>query len=411
MMDINQKRIILEEILKSDSFINSKLNTKLLTYLVECEIEGKEPSEFSIAADVFQKDSSFNPNEDTLVRVSVYNLRKKLERYYLNMGKNDKIRVKIPKGHYEVKFFDYRKEKVRDKLNNPYLILGPIIIILIGFIIYLLASMPDEDNSVRTLKEKSFAGYIFSDFVDSENPKIVALGDDFIYFSDFSEFNTTPVRRMYRNSEINTEEEFERYKSEDESKGNLKMLPFSFFNQAAVWPLPYLVNLLNGFNAEYTLRSSTSLNSNDLKANDIMFIGSFWTLGILKKVIDDLGFNYKIIGREELRVQTDDSTVVFRRSGIPAFDHIDFSTLMKIPGPENNTIYLLASFYATGSVGLARYLTTEESLDKLKEKFEEEFNDLPKYFLVVFKSKGYNREVLSTEMLYVKQIQPSEIKW
>lgn len=76
MIDKNQKLQILDEILKSNSFINSKLNAKLLTYLVKCEISGKTPSEYSIAIDVFKKDASFNPNEDTLIRVSVYNLRK-----------------------------------------------------------------------------------------------------------------------------------------------------------------------------------------------------------------------------------------------------------------------------------------------------------------------------------------------
>lgn len=414
MIDLNKKHTILEEILKSNSFINSKLNSKLLTYLVECEITNKSPSEYSIALDVFKKDSSFNPNEDTLVRVSVYNLRKKLERYYQNMGKRTKLRVKIPKGQYEVKFFNYHKDNFRDKIKNPYLVLLPIITVLIGFILYLLLINPRVDKLNYRTSTKNFAKFLYSDFTNSSNPKLISLGDDFIYYSDFSEFNTTSIRRMYRNSNINNEEEFEKFKSVDPGKDNLKKLPFSFFNQAAVWPLPHLTKLLYDFDAEYSIRKNSTLNSNDLNTHDIFFIGSFWTLGILKKVINDLGINYCIIGEEQLTIQDNthiDSVITYNRTGIPAFDHIDYATFIKIPGPNNNTIYLLVSFYATGSVGAIKYLTSENTVNVLKEKFESKLDDIPPYYLIIFKSTGNNREVLSTELIKLQQINPEIITW
>lgn len=414
MIDKNQKLSILEEILKSNSFINSKLNSKLLTYLVECEISNKTPSEYSIALDVFQKDSGFNPNEDTLVRVSVYNLRKKLERYYQNMGKKTKLRVKIPKGQYEVKFFNYQKENYRERITNPYLLLGSIITILLIVILYLISILPKSADLQKLESNNSKFANIFSSLTNSQNPKLVTLGDDFIYYSDFSEFKTTSVRKMYRNSNINSEEQFEKFKSEDSSKENLKKLPFSFFNQAAVWPLPYLVNILDELNTEYIIKSTTALNSNDLKAHDIIFLGSYWTLGILENVITDLGIDYNIIGKEEFRLEANeinDSSIVYERTGVPAFDHIDYCTFIKIPGPSSNILYLFVSFYATGTVGAIKYITNEKDLENLNKTFESKFEIIPEYYYVVIKANGYNREVLSTELLHVEEIKPEMISW
>jgi hypothetical protein len=413
-MEQEQKREILKEILKSNSFITSKLNSKLLTYLVECEISNKTPSEYSIALDVFGKDSSFNPNEDTLIRVSVYNLRKKLERYYLNMGKRTKLRVKIPKGHYEVKFFNYSKENFRDKLKNPFFFLSTIIIILLSIITFLLIQYPTNAELKKSVITSSFADHVYSEFLTSNNPKLISLGDDFIYYSDFSEFNTTSIRKMYRNSNINREEEFEKFKLANPEIEDMKKLPFSFFNQAAVWPLPYLVKSLHDYDIDYVIKSATSLNSNDLKSTDIIFLGSFWTLGILDHVINDLGITYNIIGDETLSIRdvsNIDSTITFKRTGVPAFDHIDYCTFIKIPGPNNSTIFLFASFFATGSVGAIKYLTNENTLSELEASFEKEFDSLPKHFLIVFKSNGFNREVLSTELVKIMQIDPKSIAW
>lgn len=402
MINQNQKQALLKEILKSNSFINSKLNSKLLTYLVECEIEDKAPSEYSIAIDVFNKDSSFNPNEDTIIRVSVYNLRKKLERYYQNMGKRTKLRVKIPKGHYEVNFFNYSRENFTSRLKNPYTILISVIFLLLTGIIYLLSL----SNKVAQSANNEIFHSMYNDIISSSNLKIITLGDDFIYFSDFSEFKTTPIRRMIRNSAINTEAEFEEFKSQSEDRIHLNKLPFSFFNQASVWPLPKIAILLNSLNLTYSLKSSTNLRSNDIKNSDVIFIGSFWTLGILNQFLKDENIEYNIIGEESFTLNsiTGDSSISFTRNGVPAYDHDDYCLFMRLPGPNNNTIYFIISFYATGSMGAVSFLTEEKSLLELENKLKDKFKSVPDYFKLVFKSKGYHREVLSTEIIHIEKI-------
>ena len=111
MPDKQTKRKTLKNILSSPDFEHSRKHKKLLTYLVDCSVKGETPTENTIAIDVFDKNADFNPNEDTTVRVNVYHLRKKLEKYYLNEGRNDIVRMTIPVGHYELKFINYTKSK------------------------------------------------------------------------------------------------------------------------------------------------------------------------------------------------------------------------------------------------------------------------------------------------------------
>ena len=82
----------LEKILLSKEFAGSDIYQKYLTYLVNSTEEGKDFKEATIAIDFFGKDGSFNPAEDTIVRSHTYILRKKLESYYLNEGREDKYR-------------------------------------------------------------------------------------------------------------------------------------------------------------------------------------------------------------------------------------------------------------------------------------------------------------------------------
>lgn len=46
-----------------------------------------------------------------------------------------------------------------------------------------------------------------------------------------------------------------------------------------------------------------------------------------------------------------------------------------------------------------------------KQKLKIATDELPEYFYVVFKSTGYNREVLSTEVLYTSKIDTNTIRW
>jgi len=73
-----------------------------LRYVVEETLAGRSEriKGFSIAIDVFGRDSDFDAAHDPVVRIQAGRLRRAIERYYLVGGKQDPIRIDIPKGHY-----------------------------------------------------------------------------------------------------------------------------------------------------------------------------------------------------------------------------------------------------------------------------------------------------------------------
>lgn len=96
----------LDKILKSPSFISAKKMCSLLSFIVTETLDGcaKTLKAFTIAVEVFQRDESFDPQQDPIIRVQAGNLRKRLKEYYLTDGKDDAIMIKIPKGAYSALF-------------------------------------------------------------------------------------------------------------------------------------------------------------------------------------------------------------------------------------------------------------------------------------------------------------------
>ncbi len=117
-----------DRILASSVFSKSRRQCDFLDYVVNAALEGREDKlkEFTLGIDVFEKDDSFDPNIDSIVRVEASRLRGKLREYYVDQGQNDAVRIDIPKGHYVpvFSFVDRPKESGglrTDRTFGPHL--------------------------------------------------------------------------------------------------------------------------------------------------------------------------------------------------------------------------------------------------------------------------------------------------
>lgn len=90
----------LDKILATDGFAGARKLGQLLVFLVEHAIEGRTFNEYSIAIDVFQKDESFDPRIDPVVRVYVRRLRTKLNEYRTTTGSHDPVEIVLPPRTY-----------------------------------------------------------------------------------------------------------------------------------------------------------------------------------------------------------------------------------------------------------------------------------------------------------------------
>lgn len=92
----------LDRILDSPDFKSTTRRRKLLRYLVEEVLAGRDKGfkGYTIATIVFGRDESFDPQSDPVVRLEARRLRHDLNSYYVSAGRNSPLRITIPKGQY-----------------------------------------------------------------------------------------------------------------------------------------------------------------------------------------------------------------------------------------------------------------------------------------------------------------------
>src|SRR4029077_6834150 len=105
-IELDERRAELRAVLESKEFLRAPALAKLLTYLCEKTFEGKvhEIKEFSIATEVYGKNQHFGEKRDSVVRVEVARLRKRLRNYYEHEGSDHALRIQIRVGSYQPEF-------------------------------------------------------------------------------------------------------------------------------------------------------------------------------------------------------------------------------------------------------------------------------------------------------------------
>jgi hypothetical protein len=99
-------RAQVDRVLQSKSLRLSEGQRRLLSYLADKSLAGEanDLKEYAIGVDAFSKPPSYDPRQESVVRMHVARLRQKLADYYRTEGVNDPVLVDLPKGGFKVTF-------------------------------------------------------------------------------------------------------------------------------------------------------------------------------------------------------------------------------------------------------------------------------------------------------------------
>src|SRR5689334_20646959 len=101
-----EARALVDRIAASLPFQRSPRLRELLLYIADSALQDPPIAltEQQIGTAVFHRPLQFDTGADTIVRVQVSQLRKRLEHYFLTDGLQERIRVEIPRGSYNAAF-------------------------------------------------------------------------------------------------------------------------------------------------------------------------------------------------------------------------------------------------------------------------------------------------------------------
>ncbi len=97
-----EEREAFERLLQSGLLDRSQNLKRLLSYVCRKHFEGlaDELKEYTIATEALGRPADFDQKRDSIVRVEIHRLRKRLLQYYETAGQDEPLRIVIPEGKY-----------------------------------------------------------------------------------------------------------------------------------------------------------------------------------------------------------------------------------------------------------------------------------------------------------------------
>ncbi len=401
-LDNNRKKL-LEKILGSPEFSHSKIHQTFLSYLVEAAEQGRELKETTIAMEVFGKDATFNPAEDTTVRSHTYTLRKKLENYYLQEGKTEKIRLKIPKGHYEVLFMPVSVDRLapgnlaRLLIRNGHWVL---VALLAGLCVFQAVRNRMIDHQLARYRVLKTDDPFWKEYLQSELPILLVVGDHFFFNDNLPKYGGTVSIRHPR---VNSAEDLRALYPGIQA--DLSAEPY--FPYHSIWSLPPILSMLFSANQKPILRKASDVSPQILDEYNILYLGSIKALYALKHTLLKSHFRFEIAPHRVVYTPPGaDSSVVFKTSLHSPGPNEDLVLACKLPGPDGNVIFIIASYHSLGVPEISATLTMPSRRAGLEKMFIEKTGRIPPYFEILFRVTGIDKTAYNIETLVLNEIAP-----
>ncbi len=381
MISDRNKRETLDKIINSRTITQSE--QELLEYLFTATINKTEIKEASIAIDVFKRNIKFNSADDPIVRVRIYNIRKKLYTYYLTEGKDDKIRLSIPKGRYELIFESVNAKSTPKKAfsRNRHPIIYLVIIFLLLFSnVYFWQQGKGSEDPFHTPSNANHSHPVWEFFLQSEKPTLIVLGDRFTFFL----YPPTLNRKLIvRDGKVNSISDLNQLiKLDSELFRNSAHSKVTLLGDREVkWAWNILPSLLPLIPHKLSIKAASEVTWDDIRENNIIFLGSLKTLYKLETFLEPLDIQYSfyphILAITDVVGDTIQSFTAYYNPDNSFGDKVlaekddllpdrknynkDYALVALTPGPNENAVLIFTGFYTIAIDVATKYFVSPYS--------------------------------------------------
>ena len=401
-----------QRLIDSGALGRSSTYLTLLDYLLQCTECGKQPKEFEIAVDVLKRDSNFDVARDSVVRVYVHQLRKRLDKYFESIEPDAPIRLSIPKGQYTVLVSHQHTgsdsspdAKIRPTAsgNRSHNLLYALVAVLLmlNIIQWLTkdnASIVSADISA-TLQQPVWAA-----MADDDIPILIVMGDYYI----FGELDDNGrVSRMVRDFMINSRDDLVNLFMHDSSlQTYFRDLDMTYMPEGSASALLQIAPLVRAMNKRVNVTMMSRLGTADLRNNHIIYIG--YVSGMSK--LNNLFFPASglLPGRSFDEIYEKQNGIYhISNAGLPEQGQPfkDLALIASWPASSGNQFMLLAG---TRDAGLMHSAAIAGDAERLNNLFTQH-GISETSFEVLLEVYGMDRMNFDANLLYQKTLDTNQI--
>jgi hypothetical protein len=375
------QRQLLERILESPHFEHASSLKAILRYLCDRSWESPptSPKEHEIATSALGRRQSFDPKTDPIVRVSITAIRQRLNAYFESNGKDQALRLEVPKGAYRAAF------SARSS--------GTL-------------SVEELEGQLTTLR-RFWQPYLAGDV------KNMLVYTDVLFFRDDA---GTYLRNIYVNNLSGGLEEIRKRLKIEEFR---PLKPsFHFLASGEVNAMLSLIRLFAQLKAPLVVRNSRFTSWNELRSSNLILLGSSRTNSFLDSL---QGGNNFVITADTIRNlephEAEDQTYVGSRCMDGKLEKaIEPALVTRRPGLTRGTaVTMISANHGRAVEGAANFLALEDDLARVLENSGlSGTKDLPPHFqlllrvhMVDFDEEVINVERISHRVITTTDLQPN----
>ncbi|MET0272046.1 MAG: helix-turn-helix domain-containing protein [Phenylobacterium sp.] len=377
--------------------------TRLFDYLVETTLSGARPKEFEVAAAVFDRDSGFDGAQDASVRVAVHRLRKKLDEFYAGPGRDEPVRLTIPKGEYRLAAEAVAQAPAPRASRRAVWIAAVAALLLANAFAWAAWWATHPGDGLAQVRRSA----PWRQLVTAERPLIVVLGDYYI-FGEIDE--AASVDRLVREYAINSHDDLDAWLMDNPQQiGRYRDLGLSYLPTGSAAALRYVMPVLAGRAADpdgVRVVMSSDVTPEMLKRDDIVYLGFLSSLGVLRDPVF-ASSRFAVGDTYDELIDSRTGAAYVSQEGGPekrASSQKDYGYFATFAGPAGNRIVVIAGARDTALMQTAEAVASRAGLQALTKAAAGADS-----FEALYEVEGIRRANLGGRLLLASPLKPEKI--